>query len=105
PNRISPEKMRALTATPDDSGKLRAMFAAIGVGLDWLIRLKVTTPDTLRMIVTAIVSPSARPSPSIEPLITADLPKGRTARRSLYQRGAPRARAPTPTRRGVRAQS
>ena len=53
------------------------------------------------MIVTAIVSPSARPSPSIEPLITADLPNGRTDIRIISQRVAPRARAPSSSRRGV----
>ena len=37
------------------------MLAAIVEGLAWLIRLKVTMPETERMIVTAIVSPSARP--------------------------------------------
>jgi hypothetical protein len=53
------------------------------------------------MIVTAIVSPSARPSPSIEPLITADLPNGSTAIRIISQRVAPNARAPSSSLRGV----
>ena len=54
---------------PEDSGNSSAMLAAIVDGLSELIRLKVTAPETERMIATAIVSPSARPSPSIEPLI------------------------------------
>jgi hypothetical protein len=63
--------------------------------------LKVTIPETERMMVTAIVSPRARPSPSIEPLITADLPNGRTVMRIISQRVAPSARAPSSRRRGV----
>ena len=86
---------------PDDSGNFSAMFAAIGVGFSWLTRSKLTIPETERMIVTAIVSPSARPSPSIDPLITADFPKGRTTIRIISQRVAPRAMAPSSSLRGV----
>ncbi len=100
-NRTRPEAIRALISTPDDSGNWSAMLAAIGVGLDWLIRLKVTTPDTDRMIVTAIVSPSARPRPSIEPLITAERPNGSTAIRIISHRVAPRASAPSWSLLGV----
>ena len=71
------------------------MLAAIVEGLSELIRLKVTPPETERMIATAIVSPSARPSPSIEPLISADLPNGRTVIRIISQRVAPSAVAPS----------
>ena len=53
------------------------------------------------MIVTAIVSPSARPRPSIEPLITEDLPNGRTVIRIISQRVAPSACAPSCSLRGV----
>ena len=67
--------------------------------------MKVTTPETERMIATAIVSPSARPSPSIEPLITADLPNGSTAIRIISQRVAPSAIAPSSSRRGVCAKT
>lgn len=42
---------------------------------------------------TAIVSPSARPRPSIEAEITPERPKGITAMRMTSQRVAPRARA------------
>ena len=71
------------------------MLAAIVEGLSELIRLNVTAPETERMIATAIVSPSARPSPSIEPLISADLPNGRTVIRIISQRVAPSAVAPS----------
>ena len=77
------------------------MLAAIVEGLAWLIRLKVTMPETERMIVTAIVSPSARPRPSIAPLITDDLPNGRTVIRIISQRVAPSASAPSWSLRGV----
>ena len=79
------------------------MLAAIVEGLPDEIRLKVTPPDTDRMIVTAIVSPSARPSPSIEPPTMAERPNGRTAMRIISQRVAPSASAPSIWVRGVRA--
>ena len=90
---------------PEDSGKSSAMLAAIVEGLPELIRLKVTSPETERMIATAIVSPSARPRPSIEPPTIADLPKGRTAILMTSQRVAPRASAPSIWARGVRAKT
>ena len=71
------------------------MLAAIVDGFAWLIRLKVTPPETERMIATAIVSPSARPRPSIAPEITEDRPKGRTVVRIISQRVAPSACAPS----------
>src|SRR5262245_17208132 len=77
-NSTRPEAISVLTATPDDSGKLSAMSAAIVDGFAWLIRLNVTPPDTERMIATAIVSPRARPRPSMAPLLIADFPNGRT---------------------------
>ena len=43
------------------------------------------------MIITAIVSPSARPRPSIEALITPERPYGSTAVRIISQRVAPSA--------------
>ena len=57
------------------------------------------------MIVTAIVSPSARPRPSIAPLITEDLPNGRTVIRIISQRVAPSACAPSCSLRGVCAKA
>ena len=77
------------------------MFAAIVDGFAELIRLNVTSPETERMIATAIVSPSARPRPSIEPLMIADLPNGRTVIRIISQRVAPSASAPSCSSRGV----
>ena len=80
-------------------------MAAIVEGFELEIRLKLTTPETERMIATAIVSPSARPRPSIEPLITADLPNGSTDIRIISQRVAPSASAPSSSRRGVCAKT
>ncbi len=88
-------------ASPEDSGKLSAMLAAIVDGLPELIRLKVTPPETERMMATAIVSPSARPRPSIEALMIAERPNGRTVMRIISQRVAPSASAPSRRRRGV----
>src|SRR5262245_33206220 len=100
-NSTRPEAISVFTATPDDSGKLSAMSAAIVDGFAWLIRLNVTSPDTERMIATAIVSPRARPRPSMAPLITADLPNGRTVILIISQRVAPSASAPSWSLRGV----
>ncbi len=68
--------MSSLTSIPEDSGNLLAMLEAIVGGLPEPIRLKVTPPEPERMMTTAIVSPSARPRPSIEPLITAEAVSG-----------------------------
>ena len=76
-------------------------MAAIVDGLADEIRLNETPPETDRMIATAIVSPSARPRPSIDALITADLPNGRTVIRIISQRVAPSASAPSRSLRGV----
>src|SRR3954454_1531427 len=100
-NSTRPEAISVLTAMPDDSGNWSAMLAAIVEGFDWLIRLNVTTPEAERMIATAIVSPSARPRPSIDPLMTADLPNGSTDMRIISQRVAPSAIAPSCRRLGV----
>src|SRR4051794_11835057 len=55
-NSTRPEAISVLTARPEDSGNCSAMLAAIVEGFDWLIRLNVATPETERMIATAIVS-------------------------------------------------
>src|ERR1700743_3392121 len=98
--RTSPVAISRLIARPLDSGKLRAMLAAIVEGFAWLIRLKLTPPETERMIATAIVSPSARPRPSIAPEITEERPNGSTVVRIISQRVAPRACAPSCRLRG-----
>jgi hypothetical protein len=67
--------------------------------------LKVTAPETERMIVTAIVSPRARPRPSMAPLITEERPNGRTVIRIVSQRVAPSACAPSCSRRGACAKA
>ena len=54
---------------------------------------------------TAIVSPSARPRPSIEPPTMAERPKGRTVMRIISQRVAPSASAPSTWARGVRTKT
>ena len=54
-----------MTRSPVASGKPSAMLAAIVEGFVLLIRLKVTTPLAESTMATAIVSPSARPRPSI----------------------------------------
>ena len=64
-NRTRPLAISALTARPVESGNFSAMFAAIVEGLVLLIRLNVTTPLAESAMATAIVSPSARPRPSI----------------------------------------
>src|SRR3954469_18982685 len=92
-NSTRPAAIRALTSTPEDSGKSSAMCAAIVDGFAELMRLKVTSPETDRTIATAIVSPSARTRPSIYALIIADFPNGRTVMRIISQRVAPRASA------------
>ena len=61
--------MSTFTERPVESGNCSAMFAAIDDGLLELIRLNVMMPEPDRMIATAIVSPSARPRPSIAPLM------------------------------------
>src|SRR3954468_166891 len=93
--RTRPVGIRALIARPLDSGKLSAMLAAIVEGFAWLIRLKLTPPETERMIATAIVSPSAAPGPGIAPDITDDLPNGQTVVLIISQRVAPSACAPS----------
>ena len=64
-NSTRPLAISALTLSPVASAKVSAMFAAIVDGLVEEIRLKVTTPLAESTIATAIVSPSARPRPSM----------------------------------------
>src|SRR3954453_15462354 len=59
--RPRPVAISRLIARPEGWGKLSGMLGAIVEGFHWLIRLKLTPPETERMIATAIVSPSARP--------------------------------------------
>ena len=77
------------------------MLAAI---VDWLPGLsslnEMTNPGD-RIITTAIVSPSARPRPSIAAEMMPERANGRTATRIISQRVAPRARAASSCRRGV----
>src|SRR4028119_870998 len=69
-----PLAMRVLIPRPVASGNRRAMFDAIVEGLELLIRFSVAAAPPESTIATAIVSPSARPRPSIAPAMTPDLP-------------------------------
>ncbi len=64
-NSTRPLKIKTLTFSPDASPNCRAMFAAIVEGFVVEIRLKVTTPVADSTMATAIVSPIARPRPSM----------------------------------------
>src|SRR5215469_2101310 len=70
--------------------KIEKVNGAPGEGLD-------------RMSMTAIVSPSARPRPSIEPLMRPGRPYGSTATRIISQRVAPSAHAASMFCGGVRS--
>ena len=61
---------------PYASGKLRAMFAAIVDGLTEVSSWKVTAPLAESTIATAIVSPSARPRPSMAAETMPERPNG-----------------------------
>ncbi len=76
-------------------------MAAIVEGFSELIRLKLMTPEAERTIATAIVSPSARPRPSIEAEMMPGRAKGRTAVRIISQRVAPSASAASSWSTGV----
>src|SRR6266496_1869927 len=62
-------------------------------------------PRLDRMSITAIVSPSARPRPSIAPLIKPGRPCGSTASRIISQRVAPSAQAASMFSVGVRSKT
>src|SRR5690606_36446199 len=84
-NSMSPVAISTLTFVPYASGKLRSMFAAIVDGLPELIRLKVTSPVAESTIATAIVSPSARPRPSMDAEMMPARPNGNTVIRIISQ--------------------
>src|SRR5690606_1801066 len=64
-NSTRPVAMSTLTPTPVASGKLSAMLAAIVLGAVPETRSKLTMRKAERTSATAIVSPSARPRPSM----------------------------------------
>ena len=78
-NSTRPVAISALTRRPVASGNCSAMFAAIVTGSSVLIRLKVMTPVAESTMATAIVSPSARPRPSIDAETMPERAKGSTA--------------------------
>ena len=90
-----------LTPSPYDSGKLSAMLAAIVLGFCEVSRAKEMIADGDRTIATAIVSPRARPRPSIDADTMPGRANGSTAIRIISQRVAPRARAASSCRRGT----
>src|SRR5699024_8990795 len=90
-NRISPEAISTFTPMDPASGKWLAILAAIDWCWPGLSRKKLITYPGERTISTAMVSPSARPRPSIAAEITPDRPNGRTACRIISHRVAPRA--------------
>src|ERR687889_2502292 len=83
-----PLAIRALTLRPVDSGNWSAMLAAIVEGLSLLIRLTVIRPDADSTIATAMVSPSARPRPSMTAETIPERAYGNTAIRIISQRVA-----------------
>ena len=86
---------------PNASGKVRAMFAGIVLGFSGVNSLKVMTPVAESTMATAIVSPSARPRPSIDADTMPLRPKGKTAMRIISHRVAPSASAASSWRTGV----
>ena len=86
--------MSALMPSSFDSENLRAISAAML--FDPWLRMDSFGSKTGEMIsVTAIVSPSARPRPSIEPPMMPPWPKGSTTSRTTPHRVPPRASAPS----------
>src|SRR5699024_7142781 len=100
-NRMRPEAISASTPVLPASGRWLAMFAAI----DWCwpgwSRKKLIAYPGESTISTAIVSPSARPRPSIAAEMMPERPNGRTAWRIISHRVAPRAREASSCSRGV----
>jgi hypothetical protein len=90
-NNTRPVAINRFTSRPDDSGNWSAMFAAIVFEFEFVMMFQKYPSAGDRMMATAIVSPSARPRPSIAPEITPERPYGSTAWRIISQRVAPRA--------------
>src|SRR6478752_5458072 len=90
--RTRPEAIRASRPNWSASSNFAAMFWA-NVPPPGLSTCSEMRKLGDRTVATAIVSPSARPRPSIEAEITPERPKGSTERRMTSQRVAPRARA------------
>ena len=98
-NRTRPIEMSSERRRPAASGKLWAISAAIV----WLPDRSSDTisPPEDRTMATAIVSPRARPRPSMTADTMPEVPNGRTAMRIISQRVAPSASAASSCRRGV----
>src|SRR5690606_17199020 len=100
-NRMSPVAISRLMFSPNASGNRRAMFAAMVPGFDGVSTAKVMPPDADSTMATAMVSPSARPRPSMEAETTPGRPKGSTAVRIISHRVAPSASAASSCSTGV----
>src|SRR5690606_17409558 len=100
-NRARPVAIRTLTLSPEASGNWAAMFAAIVWCWPGLRRKNEKSSPGEMTMSTAIVSPSARPRPSIAAEITPGRPNGSTAMRIISQRVAPRASEASSWRTGV----
>ena len=98
-NSTRPAAISVLTLSPLASGKFRAISAAM-VWLPVWIRLAVRAPEDSTSA-TAMVSPRARPSPSITALMIPGRPNGSTVIRIISQRVAPSASAASSCSLGV----
>jgi hypothetical protein len=100
-NSASPVAMSVLTPSGFASGNCSAMFAAIVWCWPACSRANEYSAPGLRIMSTAMVSPSARPRPSMAAETMPDRPNGRTAIRIISQRVAPRASAASSCSRGA----
>src|SRR5690606_6443341 len=100
-NSTSPVAINALTPSAFASGNCSATFAAIVWCRPTWSRARLYVRPGPRIMSTAMVSPRARPRPSIAALTTPDRPNGSTAIRTISHRVAPSASAASSCRRGV----
>ena len=98
---MSPVAISALTATPCASGKFSAMFPAMVGGFADPVSMKLITSAGESTMATTMVSPSARPRPSIAAEMMPGVPNGSTAVWIISHRVAPSASAASSCRRGV----
>ena len=94
PKSTSPAASNADSATPLDSPNAFAICAAIELAPASMMFGRISN-SWLMMSKIAIVSPSARPSPSIAPPMIPPRPNGRTTDRIMPHRVPPWASAPS----------
>src|SRR5262249_24119646 len=97
---VSPAAINALNPNSLASPKRSAMRLATEFPPEESTSLVISNFGEM-MSATAIVSPSARPSPSIEPPMIPPRPKGSTTERIMPHRAAPSASAPSYSPGGV----